>query len=153
MKSTVPTTALARRIAAIVHRKPTTPWDEKEIRVYKKRVREGAFEDLENLARIERYEAFERKKKDNGIHRRDLYTLLNKWYGEGDRALEHEEKHPDKPKPRKIIPLPLTENSEPYNPTPEDVERTEQFMAQYRARKKLGDDFRKAQAIMKEGSA
>jgi hypothetical protein len=62
------------------HRKPSTPWSEKEIRRFKTLM--IAVGDLEL---IERYYVYQRK-RENGIHRRDLYTFLNNFSGELDRA-------------------------------------------------------------------
>lgn len=154
-RPTTPTTPLALRIAAIVHRQPSTPWSDKEISIYKKLYKAGAFNETD-IALVERYQSFHRgqfKKGRPAYHRRGLFTLLRWWGDEVDRATDHHEAHPVKPPPRKIMPFPPVEGTEePYNPTPEDVERTEKFMAQYRAQKKPGTAFREAKAIMK-GSA
>lgn len=108
-----PTTALALRIGALFHRRPATQWAEKEIRQYKVLVRAKCFEALEDLTLVEQYYAFERKRGDNGKHRRDLYTFLNNFQGEVDRANLWRDAHPVKAAPRKIIPLPLM-SSEPF---------------------------------------
>jgi hypothetical protein len=81
-----PTTEPARRIAALFHRKLQTPWSEKELKVYKDLYMQGAFRNMHDLALIELYYGAERKKKEGGIHRRDLYTFLNNFAGELDRA-------------------------------------------------------------------
>lgn len=51
-------------------------------------------EDLNDLALVEKYYEFERKKGDKGIHRRDLATFLNNYGGEVDRARLWAEKFP-----------------------------------------------------------
>jgi hypothetical protein len=81
-----PTTEPARRIAALFHRKLQTPWSEKELKVYKELYMQGAFANRQDLDLLELYYAAERKKKEGGIHRRDLYTFLNNFAGELDRA-------------------------------------------------------------------
>jgi hypothetical protein len=42
--------------------------------------------NIDDLALLETYYAFERQKKGDGWHRRDIYTFLNNYYGELDRA-------------------------------------------------------------------
>ncbi len=81
----IPTTDLARRIAALFSRRPTTAWSPGEVKKYRMLVKDGCFEDLEDLKLIEAYYASERKKED-GIQRRDLSTFLNNFQGELDRA-------------------------------------------------------------------
>jgi hypothetical protein len=90
--SNLPTTAPAQRIAKLFHRKLTTPWTDKEIRRYRQLYKLGAFNDLSDLLSIERYYAAERKKGSDGIHRRDLYTFLNNFSGELDRARAREKR-------------------------------------------------------------
>jgi hypothetical protein len=81
-----PTTEPARRIATLFHRKASTPWSEKELKVYKQLYLQGAFSNRHDLTLLELYYGAERKKKEGGIHRRDLYTFLNNFAGELDRA-------------------------------------------------------------------
>lgn len=78
----IPTTPHALRIAALFHRRPTTPWSEKEYTAFR---RIAAISD-EDMDAIERYYAAERAKGDDGRHRRDLKTFLNNFNGELDRA-------------------------------------------------------------------
>lgn len=80
-----PSTQNALRVAALFNRRPTTPWSEKEIKVYKKLVKDALLIE-DNMEVIERYYVYERRKGDKGIHRRDLYTFLNNFSGELDRA-------------------------------------------------------------------
>ncbi len=73
---------MAQRIAVLFHRRGS--WSEKESHQYNKLLKARAFND-EDFTLIEGYYASERAKKD-GIHRRDLYTFLNNYPGEVDRA-------------------------------------------------------------------
>lgn len=95
MKPQVPTSEVAKRIATLFRRKLTTPWPEKEIKAFRKL--NGVFDSLEDLELIERYYASERKKGEKGHHRRDLYTFINNFHGELDRARAWGERaHPKK---------------------------------------------------------
>lgn len=136
MKTLTPTTPLARRIAAIVHRGPLTPWSDKEFAVYKKLYKRGAFNEID-IGKVERFQAFSRNERKRGrpaFHRRGLLQLLNHWGEEVDHGTEHDELHPIKPVPRKIIPLPL--NGKPIEPlSEEDQAGAEKFMTEYRMRK------------------
>lgn len=79
----LPTCTEAIRISKLFRRRLTTPWEEKEIKTFK-RLMPIASADLDML---ERYYAAERAKpNDKGIHRRDLPTFLNNFAGEIDRA-------------------------------------------------------------------
>lgn len=78
-----PTSEFAQRLSALFGRRPTTAWAEKEI----KALNDISPQDLQDLDLIEAYYDVEREKPD-GIHRRDLYTLLNNYAGELDRAVE-----------------------------------------------------------------
>lgn len=132
MKSRLPTTDHAKRLAAIMHRRLSTPWMPKEIKA-KRAI--GLIEETDILS-LERYY---RKNwppgKNQNILRRDLFTLLNNFRSEVDRANIWNESRPDKPIPRKIIPLPPAP-SEPFIQTEEARARTDAFMEEYRARKK-----------------
>lgn len=133
----VPTTDLARRVAALCKRKPTTPWSPKEITVYRRLVKSGFFKDLNDLALIEEYYAFERKKLKrggDGFHRRKLGTFLNNAAGELDAATQWREAHPIVKPPRKIIPIELPSNEPPLVLSAEDEERIEKFNAEMRRR-------------------
>lgn len=81
-QSRIPTSEPALRIAKLFSRKEITPWAEKEIKSFKKLVPI----DLNDLSLVESYYAAERAKGGDGIHRRDLYTFLNNYHGELDRA-------------------------------------------------------------------
>lgn len=135
----VPMTDLARRVAAIVRRQERTPWSDKEVQVYKKLYRAGAFNEID-IAKVERYQTFQRyqlKKGRPAFHRRGLLQLLNHWGEEVDHGTEHDELHPVIPKPRVIIQMP-PRPSEPLVLSVEDQERSDKFWAEYRARKKNG---------------
>jgi hypothetical protein len=129
----LPTVEITKRIAAMMRRKLTTHWSDKELKQYKKLYKSHCFDDLSDLSLMERYYAFERKKGDNGRHRRDLITLLNNWQGELDRATAWAELHPIRVE-RKIIPLPPTP-SEPLILSAEDQAIADRFAEQLRLRK------------------
>lgn len=84
----LPTTEPAKRIAMLFNRRLTTPWSSKEIAAYKQLVIDRLFLSLTDLDMIERYYAFERRKGEKGIQRRDLSTFLNNYRSETDRARE-----------------------------------------------------------------
>jgi hypothetical protein len=83
-----PSTELPQRIAALFGRRQSTAWSEKEVRRYKALVRDKVLTGSEQLEIIERYYVFQRRRGEKGIHRRDLYTFLNNFAGELDRARE-----------------------------------------------------------------
>ncbi len=95
-----PTTEIAKRIATLFKRRLDTNWSEKEVRQYKKLIRGYGWITTENLDLIERYYVYQRK-KENGIHRRDLFTFLNNFSGELDRAKAWDEEQRERLK-RKI---------------------------------------------------
>lgn len=116
-----------------MHRKDTTRWSVKEIQAFQLLL---PIEETD-LASMERYYRMNwPPTHGKNILRTDLLTLLNRWPGELDRANIFNEAHPDKPKPRKIIPLPLTGGA----PEITEAERIEgeKFMAQLRERKGKG---------------
>jgi hypothetical protein len=133
-----PSTDLARRVAALCKRKPTTPWSPREISVYKRLVKSKFFDNLDDLALIEQYYAFERKKGEHGpnrgCHRRDLYTFLFNAASELDRATAWREAHPIVKPPRKIIPIELPSNEPPLVLNAEDQERADKFLAELHRR-------------------
>ncbi len=132
-----PTSEVAKRIAALAHRRLTTPWLPKEVKQFRFLVSAGYFKSLDDLALVERFYEAQRKRGPDGTHRRDLYTLINNWAGEVDKANDWAERHPIKTPPRKIIPLPPTKG-EPYvAPTdPEELARLARFEAERLQRKK-----------------
>lgn len=110
MKPSRPTSQTAIRVGAIMHRKPTTIWLPKEITAFRLL---GDIEEAD-LQSVERYYRLNwPPRHGKNCLRTDLLTLLNRWTGELDRANTFNELHPDKPKPRKIIPLPPIA-SEPF---------------------------------------
>jgi len=66
---------LKERVAALVRRRATTKWSEKEVRLFNKV--DPQIEDVEYLESCDY--------ANNPYRRRDLYTLLNNWSGEIDR--------------------------------------------------------------------
>lgn len=131
MKPACPTSQTAKRVGAIMHVRPTTRWLPKEQNAFRILL---PIEESE-LASVERYYRMNwPPRHGKNALRTDLYTLLNNWTGELLRADTFNELHPDKPKPRKIIPLPPTP-SEPIILSEEDQTRADKFMAELRARK------------------
>jgi hypothetical protein len=132
-KPLTPTQPLALRICDIFHRRHSTPWQPKEVRAYKSIARHIEEEDLQMIERT--YKAQWPPNRDKNILRHDVYTWLNNYATEVDRARIWCESHPIKAV-RKIIPIELP--SRPAQPpSAEDVARTEIFMEQYRQRKQL----------------
>ncbi len=110
----IPTTEIAKRIATLFRRRLDTSWSEKEIRQYRKLVKDGSVTP-DNLELLERYYAFQRRKGDNGIHRRDLYTLLNNFSGELDRAQAWDEEQREKLKRKVRRPLDTDDGQKPVD--------------------------------------
>lgn len=81
-----PETELPQRIAMLFGRRLTTAWSEKEVKRYRQLVKDKVLTDVDQIDLIERYYVFQRRKGEKGIHRRDLYTFLNNFGGELDRA-------------------------------------------------------------------
>lgn len=134
----IPTTPLALRIAALVRRRPTTAWSDRELRQFKTLFKAGCFNVLADLELLEQFYAFQHKRGDDGIHRRDLLTLLNNWPGELDKAAGWRERHPLKQPPRVIIPMPPIQSDEPpLLFTPEEVAGIERFQQQFTQFKKV----------------
>ncbi len=100
----IPITESAKRISTMFGRRITTEWSEKEVRQYKKLVTGYGWITDENLDVIERYYVYQRK-RDNGIHRRDLYTFLNNFSGELDRARAWDEEMRERAKRKERRPL------------------------------------------------
>lgn len=79
----VPTTPQSMRVAAVMHRKLTTPWSKKEVAAYRAL---GTIPE-EDLAAIETYYSKNWPPcRDANVLRHDMLTLLNNWPGEVDRA-------------------------------------------------------------------
>ena len=82
----IPKTKEAERIAAIFHRKPSTSWSDKEQRGWRNHRAHGPLDDDE-LCMIERRYAKEwPPNRDKNTLRHDLFTLLNNYAAEADRA-------------------------------------------------------------------
>lgn len=77
----LPTSGEAKTICEIFKRKLTTPWSDREIRSF----RELWPFDQEDLELVRKYYEANQDQPDN-ICRRDLYTFLNNYNGEVDRA-------------------------------------------------------------------
>jgi hypothetical protein len=126
-----PTSPTALRFAAIMHRKPTTPWNEKKeikgFRALSETVQE------EDLTLVERYYKANWPPRTNKNHlRHDLATLINNWSGEVDRARIWCEQHPIRVE-RKIIPITLPSERPPLSA--EEQAEADRFMEQYKLRK------------------
>jgi hypothetical protein len=127
-----PTSPTALRFAAIMHRQPKTPWNEKkEIKHFRPLSKTVQDEDL---AMVERYYKANWPPTTGKNHlRHDLATLINNWSGEVDRARIWCDAHPMKKPPRKIIPIELPSERPPLSA--EDQAGAEKFMTMYRQRK------------------
>lgn len=131
MKPSRPTSQTAKRVGAIMHVRPTTRWLPKEIKAFRLLL---PIEESE-LASVERYYRMNwPPRHGKNALRTDLYTFLNNWTGELLRADTFNELHPDKPKPRVIIPLPPT-SGEPFVPTADEAESIKRFEEQRKLRK------------------
>ncbi len=112
----IPTTDSAKRISTMFGRRITSQWTEKEVKRYRDLVKSGYLSD-EDLELIERYYVYQRK-RENGIHRRDLYTFLNNFSGELDRARAWDEEMRERLKRKVRRPLDPEDNGEkPVNDT------------------------------------
>lgn len=120
--TTVPTTEPAIRIAKLFNRRLSTPWIERDVRAF--RNIKGHFEDL---GIIEKYYEAQRKLGDKGIHRRDLGTFLNNYFGEADRARAWEEQTNERKRVEQKRKEPLIANRSDW--TPEEKERAAQIRA------------------------
>lgn len=108
----------ADRIATLFKRRKNTPWSPKEVTAWKKLTDKGKRPlDEDDLVLIEQYYLEARRKSDNYC-RRDLYTFLNNFGGEVDRAREWCDKHP-RPGKRKARPIISDEDLVPLPPTPD----------------------------------
>lgn len=83
-KVSIPDHPQALELNSLFGRLETTKWNDKEIKAFETAVESGAMTP-ENVSRIRSYYTIERAKPD-GVHRRDLSTLLNNWSGELDRC-------------------------------------------------------------------
>lgn len=138
----LPTSDAAKWVATLMRRRLTTHWSVKEVRQFRILVKQRCFDNAEDLALMEAYYKAERKKGENGCYRRDLYTLINNFQSELDRATAWREQHPLKQPPRKIIPLPPLPSNEPMPLfTPDELEGIQKFQQQF-------SEFKKVRQIM-----
>ncbi len=84
-KDNLPTSPEALAVAILFSRPASRPWSDDEIALFRKATKTGAFSP-ENMKLITKYYETERKKGDEGRHRRDLSTFLRNASGELDRA-------------------------------------------------------------------
>lgn len=80
-----PWSEAAKFISLLFKRRETTHWSSDEIILFLDLEKRRCFETLEDLRLIDAYYQFERK-KEKGIHRRDVITFLRHYGGERDRA-------------------------------------------------------------------
>lgn len=114
-----------------MHRRPSTNWLPKEIRAFRLL---GTIEESD-LALMERYYQMNWPPRHNkNALRTDLYTLLNNWTPELDRANTWHETHSPKPIPKKIIQMPPVK-SEPFVPSEDEAEAMERFQAERKLRR------------------
>jgi len=105
MKRFRATTAYALRVGAIFRRKPGTFWSEKEVKRFKTLLPFNA----QDFAIVERYYARQWPPcSDRNMLRHDLYTFLNNYPGEVDRARVWCEAHPIAPPPKKVVKVDFT---------------------------------------------
>lgn len=83
--SSLPTSPLAKKLAALFNRALTTAWTPKEIAAFKSLSKDYPAA-IDEMPVMEAYYAAERRKGDDGIHRRSLAPFLNNFPGELDRA-------------------------------------------------------------------
>jgi hypothetical protein len=146
----LPQSDLAKRFCDIFHRRHTTPWQPKEKRAFLA-IRDSVNEDdLKNIER--RYKTLWPPNSDKNTLRHDLYTFLNNYATEADRANIWAEQHPVRVV-RKVIPMPPIP-SEPYVPpirTPEEQEEYDRFIKEFERRKQnreIPKTFKDVQRIM-----
>lgn len=142
-ESMLPTTEPSKRIALLYHRRLTTSWDEKDIKAFKK----IGLIDIQELELVCRYTEAERKKGEQGMHRRDLVTFCNNFSTEMDRAQEWairnpktakaqgvngnghkppQEAEPDTFRPWLASTYPRVDQNKPWGEIPDDIKK--QFM-------------------------
>lgn len=90
----IPTTEQSKRVAAIFHMRPTTPWDEKAVRAYKK----IGIVPEEDMAAVEAYYADHwPPEREKNMLRHDITTFLNNFQGEVSRAHSYASRRPEEP--------------------------------------------------------
>jgi hypothetical protein len=85
---------LQQAVAMLFNRRLGTMWSDKELKAFNRLITLGCLNDLEQIRVVSRYYGFERRKGQKGIYRRDLYTFLNNFNGELDRAMAWAETNP-----------------------------------------------------------
>lgn len=125
-----PSSETAKRVAAIMHRKPSTHWAKNEVRRFRELLKVHGFDDLESMERY--YASNWPPRHGKNSLRTDLYTLLNHWPGELDRANIWAERNPVKTV-RKVIPVAFVQ-SEPYAEQAGDAESVQRFNQEREAR-------------------
>lgn len=85
---TIPTSPEAIAVARLFGRDPEKEWSDAEIGLFRK-LRTRKVLTMESVALLTRYYEAERKKGDEGFHRRDLMRFLKFYDGELDKAKAH----------------------------------------------------------------
>lgn len=131
-----PTSEHAKRIATMMHRRHSTPWDRKEVRKIRELETAGCFKSLDELSLVERrYRMNWPPRHNKNSLRTDLFTVINNWPTEIDRAVQWDEQNPIKVIPKKIIDFPPVEgNGHVESVDPEQLAR---FEEQRRIRKEV----------------
>lgn len=106
----IPSTDTAKRIAILFKRRLDTHWSEKEVKRYRQLIKDQVMSDSA-LELIGRYYVYQRK-QEKGIHRRDLYTFLNNFAGELDRAQAWDEDMRERLKRKERRPLDFEDNGQ-----------------------------------------
>lgn len=131
----IPSSDIAKRVAAIMHRHLSTHWSKREISKFRELAKQHAFVSLPTVERY--YAANWPPRHGKNSLRTDLYTVLYNWSGETDRANIWAERNPVKTV-RKVIQMPLQQQEDPYvAPTdPESLALIAKFNITRQLRKK-----------------
>lgn len=125
-----PSSMLAKRFAAIMHRQETTPWHPKWIDAFRAMMPYVVDCDLLKIER--RYRTLWPPNREKNSLRHDLYTLINNYLSEVDRANAWCDAHKEK-KPRNIIQMPPIASA-PYIASDGEVESVARFNQEREAR-------------------
>ena len=127
-----PSSPLSKRFAAIMHRGEDKPWAPKWIDAFRELAPHVTESDL---ARVERrYRVLWPPNSAKNSLRHDLYTLINQWWVEVDRANAWCDANPEK-KERKVIPMPQLDNSKAPVLTEQEISDGRRFLDQVKQRK------------------
>lgn len=120
-----------------MHRRPGTPWGEKDYKAYTRLLKSGVIH-LDELLMVERsYKKQWPPERDRNDLRHNLDTLLNNWTSEVDKARIYCGKHPVRSARSNIIPMPIMQKDEkPWEPPqgPEEEEKLRKFLEEMASR-------------------